>query len=173
MDAVASSLARLRKIQAMEQGLFARMLTAQAALETGFRPGGCPGMPGVTPQPSRNLTGLSPGGRLAHYASWAFFIAAEVDVLSLPFYVHVRSATNPDAWALAMGQSPWSQSHYAASGRPGGLLLDVLSRLSGAPTPQAPEEPAPSPLREDMAQLAADLERAQAEVAAVEKLPGA
>jgi hypothetical protein len=100
-------------------GVDVEVLLAQSAVETGW---------GTSPAfvEGKNPAGISPGGELARYPSLAAGCQAWGDVLLEPAYADVRQAASADAQAVALGQSPWAASHYAAGDQAGGLLLAVV-----------------------------------------------
>lgn len=121
-----------------------QVLVAQALVETGRRPTGCP-TPAGEPV-SLNLTGIFRGSRLETFAGLPAFVRAEVAALSLPFYRQVLAAEGVVEIAQALGRSPWDASgHYAPKGgQPGEVLIELVRELYGAQPAEPPPTTAPS-----------------------------
>ena len=147
----------------------------QAALETGYYAGGVwQGKEGW--KGKNNLTGISPGGVIADYATLTEYADAYARVIQDPApafnYSQVLSATSVPAQLVALGWSAWNgKNHYAQGGVVGARLTEIwdtdqaeiaaaLQGLAKQPTtsatPQVPQFAAPTSLAE-AAKLAQDL----------------
>jgi hypothetical protein len=97
-----------------------------------------------------NPGNVSPGGVEGSYDTLEDGLAAWIATMNGPIYRPVRAAPTAAAQAMALGASPWAQSHYmAAHGPPPGSdLLQLmatydLEQYDAAPGPPAPPEDAP------------------------------
>ena len=123
-----------------------------------------------------NLTGISPGGVIADYATLTEYADAYARVIQDPApafnYTQVLSAPDVPAQLVALGWSAWNgTNHYAQGGVVGAKLTEIwdadqaeiAAALQGeakqtttSATPQAPQFARPTSLAE-AAKLAQDL----------------
>jgi len=138
-----------------------RRYCAQAAKATGVLPAvilaqwGCETAWGTSSAyvDGHNFAGISSGGVVIEYPTFAAGLAAYVDVLNLAIYEPVRAAAadGPVAEAKALGASPWAGDHYEGDGAyayPGGVLVDEIESFNLASfddllDPTGPEPPKP------------------------------
>ena len=109
-----------RTASAEAKGLFPQTAVVQWAVETGYDLTG-------SPAGSDNLAGLGDetSDEAVSYPSLSAFVAAYAANLKGPDYAAVLAATTVPLQMIALGQSPWAASHYAADGTAGELLMEV------------------------------------------------
>lgn len=100
----------------------------QAANETGYFADGC--WRGINGWKGKmNLTGISPNGQIADFATWDEYVAAFVKVIETNGfgYPHIldMGASGVVAQIEALGASKWNVNHYIKDGKLGGVILAV------------------------------------------------
>lgn len=99
-------------------GVPVSVILAQWAIETGY---------GTSRAwlKGNNYAGVSPGGRLADYPTRTDGLAAYIATLQHRRYDPIRHTSSAHGAAVALGQSPWAESHYGGDGR---QLIQVMDQ---------------------------------------------
>jgi len=110
-------------IRALEPRLYASVLVAQMADETGW---------GTSElyRSAHNAAGITIGPPTYHYAvypTWDDFAKGYVATIHNGLYGAVLAADSAEAQARALGASPWAASKYeSVPGVPGSALLEIM-----------------------------------------------
>jgi hypothetical protein len=105
-------------------GVLPSVVVAQWADETAF--GGRTG-PAPAWTVGHNPAGISPGGVIARYPSFAAGVDAWIETMNLAYYVGVRTAHGATVQAVMLGRSPWAAGRYDNGGGPGSALLAIMA----------------------------------------------
>ncbi len=146
LEAFVAEVLPYAQTAAARVGFWPSVVIAQWANETGD---------GTSPYwaEGHNPAGISPGGKVAAYPSVSAGVAAYIGTALDGLYDGVRAARPSGALvqALALGRSPWAESHYVGEGSstPGSALVNSiienhLQEYDGA-EPEPGPEPAPAP----------------------------